>query len=337
MNSHIFRGLASLAIALSINSGWAKPAEKYRQFQLGGIAVSLSLERNTESSEKIDWPDEPVKLTSQAVTVNGKTINELLLNANIFPDVEAFTLVYTLNPKIRDLKKLTVATISIPKIDAGDKLKTAFANGVYALVTVELDRKQKFGLTVQKLSPLVDKVSKFESDRFQNQLARDTIVNSLKHSSEILDAIAEQFRERYGRPVPKIVLAELYAQAELLNNILSTNIIDKKKFDQNEQDKIREIESDLSKRSRAFKEVAAAGDPPPSWDTVEVTVKTVQSGKLIPNLRIWYIAKISRDPDTLGSFGMLSTDHPDAPAKGMIYEGDLLLLGRKRSVADTCD
>src|SRR6266436_3591512 len=123
MKSHIFTGLASLTIILSINHGLAKPLVKYRQFQLEGLAVSLALERQNENVERIDWPDEPVQLTSQSVLVNGKTINELLLGANIFPDVEAFTLVYKLNPEISDLRKLKVATIRIPKIVAETKLK----------------------------------------------------------------------------------------------------------------------------------------------------------------------------------------------------------------------
>src|SRR5689334_8990035 len=97
MNSHICTRLVSLTIILSINHGLARPLQKYGQFQLEGLAVTLALERQTENIERIDWPDEPVQLTSESVLVNGKTINELLLGANIFPDVEAFTLVYKLN------------------------------------------------------------------------------------------------------------------------------------------------------------------------------------------------------------------------------------------------
>ena len=122
MKSHRFAGLAALPILLFLNHGSARSAEKYRQVQLEGLAVTMSLEKHTEGIEIVDFPDETVQLTSQSVPVNGKTIHELLLDARIFPDVEAFTLVYSLNPETQDLRNLALARIRIPKVEHGAKL-----------------------------------------------------------------------------------------------------------------------------------------------------------------------------------------------------------------------
>ncbi|HXI26577.1 MAG TPA: hypothetical protein VNG71_22185 [Pyrinomonadaceae bacterium] len=328
MKSHIFSGLASLTLIFAIIPGSARPLEKYRQFQLDNLAVTLTLQR-PDNLERGDWPEEAVQLSSQSTAVNGKTINELLLAANFFPDVEAFSLVYKLNPEISDLRNLRISTIRIPKVDGGAKLRAVFANGFQVLVTVERERKQEFGRDVQTLLRSVDTVSKFGPEKFSEPLTRDVLVKSLKHISEILDEIARQFRERYGRPVPKTVLCELLAETRLLNSIIGPKTLDKAKFDQNEKEKITEIELNLIQKSKSFKEVAAPGDPSPNWNSVEVTVKTVRDGQLIPNLRIWYIAKLSRDPETLGSFGMLSTDKPDALAKGNVYEADYCFWAAK--------
>jgi hypothetical protein len=327
MKSHIFIGLLTFPLLLFLNHGAARSAEKYRQFQLEGLTVTLSLERHAETVEKANWPDEHIQLTSQSVTVNGKTIHELLLEANIFPDVEAFTIVYVLNPEIQDLRKLAVAQIKIPKVVHGAKLNLMFAQHFQVWLTVEKEKKQQFNDSVQKLLSLIETTSNFGTGKFESLEKREEFLRALKNSSEILEGIAEQVRERYGRTIPKVVLTELGSETQLLIGVLTAKAASTAKFDQRDFDKVKEVETDLKRKARIFKEVAAAGDPPTQYDSVEVSVKALQAGRLIPNLRIYFVPKFSRDPE--GSLGMLTTEKPDAPAKGRIYEGDYCFWAAK--------
>jgi len=259
--------------------------------------------------------------------VNGKTIHELLLDARIFPDVEAFTLVYSLNPETQDLRNLALARIRIPKVEHGAKLEVIFAQGFQVWLTVEKERKQKFRDSVQKMTTLIETVQKFGVDKFQNQAARDEFVNSLNRSSEILGGIAEQLRERYGRPIPNIVLTELYSETQLLVTVINAKATTTTKFDQRDQNAVKDVETDLIRKSRAFTEVAAAGDPSTQYTRVEVSVKTLQAGRPIPALRIWFAPKFSRD--AVDSFGALTTDRLESPAKATVYEGEYCFWAAK--------
>jgi hypothetical protein len=260
MNSPIFTGLALLAIVLSLNSR-PSASEKYLQVQYEGLSLTLSLEKHTETVEKAEWPDEPIQLTSQSVPVNGKTIHELLQAANIFPDVDAFNVVYTLNPNLKDLRKLAIAQIKIPKVASGPKLNAMFAQGFQVTLTVEKEKKQQFNDTAQKLATLRDSVSQLKVDKFESQTMRDDFIKRLTRSSEILEDIAEQVREKDGRPIPRIVLIEFNGEAQSLVQLMAAKVDSNTKFDQEDLNKIKDVEINLEQKSKAFVEVAAAGDP----------------------------------------------------------------------------
>ena len=318
--SYVFFTLRALIILTLLNRGYAEPPEKYRQTQLGGIAITMSLERRGEITEKADWPSETISLTSQSVAVNGKTVNELLLTAHIHPDVESFTLVYALNASIRDLRKLAVPQIIIPKVDGGAKLQTFFAQGFQVWLTVEKAKKQQFGDSVEKLIKLIETVSSpdFATVKFENKLTRNEIVGSLNRSSNFLEGIAELIRERDGRPIPTVVLRDLDAETQLLTKVITARATGTGKFGKEDEETIKDVETNLARKSRAFTETAAPGDPPTQFPTVEVFVKTVQAGRPIPSLRVWYAPKLAKDQPE--KFGMLTTDSLDSPAKATVYE-----------------
>jgi hypothetical protein len=328
MDSPIFTGLALLTIVLSLNSGLSAASEKYLQVQYEGLSLTLSLEKHTETVEKAEWPAEPVQLTSQSVPVNGKTIHELLQAANIFPDVDAFNVVYTLNPDLKDLRKLAVAQIRIPKVTRGPKLDAMFAQGFQVTFTVEKEKKQQFNDNAQKLATLRESISQLKADKFESQIIRDEFINRLNRSSQILEDIAEQVREKDGRPIPRIVLIELNGEAQFLVQLLAVKAEGNAKFDQEDLKKIKDLEIDLERKSRAFVEVAAAGDPSTQYPTVDVFVKTVQqSGGLVRGLRVWYAPKLAKQD--LHSFGLLTTDKENSPVQEKIFEGDYCFWAAK--------
>lgn len=117
---------ASLLLIPLLFTGYETPATNYQQVQLEGLTITITIERRSPRIEKADWPDESVSLVAESVPVSGKTIHELLKSAHIFPDVEAFAVVYALNPEMPELRELNISQIRIPKIRAGSKLEEAF-------------------------------------------------------------------------------------------------------------------------------------------------------------------------------------------------------------------
>jgi hypothetical protein len=162
------------------------PAEKYHQEQLEGLTITMTLEKRTPNVQRTDWPDERISLSSQSVPVNGKTIHELLKQVHIFPDVEAFTVVYALNPNIQELRELKVPQIRIPRLAGGPKLEAAFEGGFVVLLTAEKEKKQQFSENVRSVKTLVQDVSRFGPEKFQVASTRDSTINSLNSTAAIL-------------------------------------------------------------------------------------------------------------------------------------------------------
>ena len=327
MKSHIFAGVAAVPMLLFLNLGLARPADKYREVQIEGLAVTMSLEKRADRVEKAEWPDETIQLTSQSVSVNGKTIQELLLNARIYPDVESYTVVYALNPELQDLRKLSVSQIKIPKIEHGAKLEAIFGQGFQVWLTVEKEKKQQLNVSVRKLTTLTETAVNFKADRFENQAARNEFVRSLNRSTEILDGIAELVRERDGRTMPTVALEELYAETQLLITVISGKSTINTKFDQEELKAVKDVEVDLEQQSRTFKETASAGAPSTQPEKVEVSIKALKALRAVPGLRVWYVPKLSRNARQ--SSGELTTDNLDSPLKIMVLEAHFCFWAAK--------
>src|SRR2546421_502755 len=102
--------------------------DKVKQVQLEGLNISMTLKRRTPTTQQADWPTEPITLTAQTVSVNGKTIHEILRDNHIFQDVEAFSIVYALNPQLKKLSDLNVSQIRIPVVQGGAKLKATLGS-----------------------------------------------------------------------------------------------------------------------------------------------------------------------------------------------------------------
>lgn len=307
MKSHFSLVPASLVLLAIFVPVYDAPAGKYQQVQLEGLTITMTLEKRAPNVQRTDWPDEPISLTSQSVPVNGKTIHELLKEVHIFPDVEAFTVVYALNPDIQELRELKVSQIRIPKLVGGPKLEAAFKSGFVVLLTAEKEKKQQFSDSVQRVKTLVQDVSKFGPERFQVASTRDSTINSLNSTATILAGINQRIMQRFGRPITGEALSQLNADAELLNEMLSAKVATGAQVNKADQDRISALEKDVKLKGRAFSEVAA-GDAPDRYPEVKVIVKTLRAGSPILNLRIYYVPEASRGKESkVKSFGILSS------------------------------
>jgi hypothetical protein len=281
--------------------------EKYQGSQLEGLTITMTLEKRSPTVQKIDWPVESIVLSSQSVPTKEKTIHELLRENNIFPDVEAFNVVYGLNPEIQKLSDLKVHQIRIPVVRAGQKLEAAFAGGFMVFLTIDKESKERFNENVMGFTKLGQAVSGFSAEKFPDPTAKESITTSLNTISVALNGINKRLVQRFGRPIPTEALDQLNADTELLNGILSAKTSTGAPISKAEQAQIAAIEKDIRVKSRAYSEVAA-GEAPARWPEVKVIVKTLRQGQEIPSLRIYYVPEAHKNrADKARSFGVLSS------------------------------
>jgi hypothetical protein len=303
MKTHLFWVPLGLLILTIVT-----PAqERVKQARLEGLDISMTLKKRSPTPQQSDWPVEPVTVTAQSVPTGGKTIHELLRANHIFPDVEAFSVVYALNPQVQALSDLTATQLRLPVVQGGAKLAAAFNNGFTVFLTVDKELKERFDANVKKLSALVQTVSTFRTEKFQSEASRNETVTSLRNISETLNRINDRLIQRYGRPISTEALGQLNAEVALLNRMLGDKASPGALISKVDQDRINAVKQDLDVKKRAYIEVAAGGAPD-RWPDVTITVKTLKGGREIAGLRIYYAPIALKDEDSeIHPFGTLSS------------------------------
>jgi hypothetical protein len=320
MNIH----LSLMPLSLLFLTLFTPVQDKVKQAQLEGLNITMTLRKRTPTPQQADWPAETVTLTAQSVAVNGKLIHQLLMDNHIFPDVEAFSIVYALNPQIQQLSNLTVSQLRVPVVQGGAGLKADFGSGFMVFLTVDKELKDRFVANVKELTIATQSVSSFGPERFQSPADKESIVTSLKSISDTLNRIDDRIIQRFGRPIPTEALSQLNADVELLNRMLISKVSSEAKINKKEQDQIAAVERDISVKRRAFTEVAAGGAPE-RWPEVKVIVKTLKGSSEVPSLRIYYVPEALKEQSSeVHSFGVLSS-----PSTQSIPEADYCFWAAK--------
>jgi hypothetical protein len=294
-------------LCLLLLTVFAAVQDKSKQAQLEGLNVTMSLKKGTPAPQQAPWPAEAVTLTVQAVPVNGKTIHELLRDNYIFPDVEAFSIVYALNPQIQKLNDLCVTQLRIPVVQGGAKLTSAFSDGFMVFLTIDKELKEQFGSNIKMLTRLTQAASAFGAAKFQSPADRETAIASLQNISDTLSRINDRLVQRFGRPISTEALNQINAETALLNRMLNSKIPSDALITKSEQDQIAAVEKDINIKKRAYTEVAA-GRAPERWPDVFVTVRTLRQGREVPGFRIYYAPEALKGQDSeIQPFGVLSS------------------------------
>jgi hypothetical protein len=280
---------------------------------LEGARVTMSLAPRTAVKDEVAWPNEPIVLSVRSVPVKGRTIQELLRSNHISPDVEAYGLVYRLNRDLTNLNDLPVSEIRLPTVQGGRELERMLSNGYIIIVTVDVNAKQSFTQSVERLSTLIQDPSRLAASRFAHGEKATASIQSVNLVSDRLNRIGERVTQRYGPVIPAEALRQLDGETRHLNDILSAN----KKIGSSEYAFIDKVRKDVELKSRPFVE-AAAGEAPSRWPEVIVKVTTMKAGHEVPGLRILYVPEALRKyPAEFRSFGNLSS-----PSKESLPEAD---------------
>ncbi|PYP84489.1 MAG: hypothetical protein DMF61_19985 [Blastocatellia bacterium AA13] len=288
-----------------------------RQVRSHGMNITISLVRRNDRSEYKTLPNEPVNLEVESVAVGQRTIQEILTQNHIFPDVEAFGIVYALNPNREDLNLIKGLDILIPKVDGGAMLSNDFAKGYSVLLTLDKDLKTLFGVRIERFRASIATTSTLNPLRFLDSSVRTSLTESLRRISVRLGQIDDRIMGRYERPIPTTVLIQLSSEIQLLIDTLSDVNSSDRPIGKAILQQVDAVRNDVEIRADAFTYVAG-GIVPRAWPKVAVVVKTLHSGVAVNNLRIYYAPEALKDKtEEAHSFAVLSS-----PAVQRLFEAD---------------
>jgi hypothetical protein len=287
-----------------------KPAGAYqREVQLDGLSVSIDLVKSFPDGNlvRICWPEEVVTVDSTSVSVAGKTISELLRSNHIFPDVEAFGIVYSLNPDLKRLDRIDGARIRIPIIKGGESLRTLFGDGFQVLLTSDPRLKKEFSVEVAGLGRLTEQLANLETNKFFASDAKPRMISALNNVLSRLRGINTRIVQRASRPIPTEVVEQLLFETQSLNLALTKAVSTEQGIGRIEIPQVNEVAQDLEIKVRALTETAS-GSVPKRWPEADVIVRTLKQGQEVPDLRIYYVSEASKEkPEKARSFGKLSS------------------------------
>jgi len=295
MKHHFLFVRASLLLFVLAMGSREASAEKYRLVQLEGFPITISLEKRVPN-QQAEWPAEAIVLTTKSVAVTrNTTIHELLRANHIFPDVEAFSVVYALNPEVKKLSEPTVQQIVIPRIQNDESLQPFFNKGFFVYLTIYKEEKEKFTASVRDFRSLAATTLGFAPARFPDQASQAATFKSLTATQALLNGMNKRILQRFGPPITRSALNQLNGDLELLNEVLNKKVSSAERFDQTEQELVLAIEKDVRIKGRMFAETAA-GQAPDAWDgLVSVSVQTLNHGQQeVTGLRIYFVPEAQK-------------------------------------------
>jgi hypothetical protein len=315
----------ALACVLLASAGLAQQQSGplLRRQRLEGIEVTLSLAKRDAIRKPVPWPPGDFSLAVENTAAGKTTIQELLLARHVQPDVEAFSLVYALNPYVTDLEKLIEASeIRLPRIVAVDPLRAMLDGDTIVLVTVDMEAKDAFAQNVKTLIAATDELRQKGDAAFANAEIRKAIEPVIDLTADRLGKIATRVRQRSGRPLPADILGYLGSEAELLRQTITDATASKTPIGKKQQELIGEISEDVEVAATTFS-VTAAGEAPDRWPKARVTAHTLKDSKEAGGYRIYFVPKpLLKNEARFQSFNGLSS-----PAAGFVGEGQFCFWG----------
>jgi hypothetical protein len=244
-----------LAIA---NRCWSAPLETI----IAGRPVSASLVKADDLSPA-PWPDDGSKLTVEtAAAAANANIYDLLTANGIEPDVEAFTIVYDLNPSLMQIDPLpSGVSLVLPKIAGGDMIQETLRHGFLVMLTVDSGLRQELAKNTSDLQDLSARFASLSSDRFASPPTRQEMVSNIRALAGWFAHVQRTFLQRTGPPLRRQTLLGIRDEVVALNSVLSDIVGGHQKITPDDQEQINAIYKDIQGQIKKYDNVMA-GEPP---------------------------------------------------------------------------
>jgi len=277
--------IARLLVSLiSISSLALEPKET----SIAGRSVSAILVSADQNLSAAPWPNDRFELITTTITVQPDiSIFDLLIANYIEPDVEAFTVIYDLNPSLKKVDPLQAGTsLTLPKVSAGEKLERKLRDGYRVMLTVDAPLREEFTKSALNLQDLSTGFANLPVERFSSPPVREETVANVKGLTAWFAYIRQSFLQRTGPSLRRPTLQGIHDEAALLDSILSRILNDKKLVTQEDQSRINAIYRDIHHQMKKYDEVMA-GEPPLGAEQFEVVV-TIRAPKAPEEVQVFY-------------------------------------------------
>lgn len=233
------------------------------QGTLAGRMVSFAIV-NPQDLSPAPWSGANPHLVSSSIAVKGDDTIYTLLQANgILPDSEAFTLVYDLNPQLRDLKTLNgITSLQLPRVSPASDLRKMAAGGELARVSVDPEMRSRLNESTQILQNLVSSSVGVTSAQTQTELST---------LAKWYGEIDKSYRRRTGPPLRRQTLLQLNDEAIALNALLQAAVQAKRPLSSDDEAQIAAIYDDLQKVMLHYGQ-ALGNEAPKGEDACDVIV-----------------------------------------------------------------
>ena len=266
--------------------------------ELAGRTISMELVK-AEDLSPANWPGETLTLTTQVVVTKADdNIFKLLKSGGIYPDAEAYTLLYDLNPGLEKLAPLAPnLTVKYPKVVGDAEFQQMLKNGYLVMLTVDSKEKRQLRIDTDAIKELSARLEQLEPRRFADSAKRLETINFIRDSANWFEAINITTAQRKAPPLRKVTLVQIAHEAEVLRAILEQAVTYNKKLSVKDQTQISAVHQDLDQLLKNWDQTMALDLPPaePQFDVV-VEIKG-NDVKKIQTLRVYYVmAGLFRDP-----------------------------------------
>jgi hypothetical protein len=276
----------------------AQQASTPSETEIAGRRVVLTLVKAEDLSRQ-HWPSGDVKLTAEATDIRADgNIYSLLEAAGIAPDTEAFTVVYDLNPMLRDLKRLPAGThVVLPKITSRAHLLKMLHSGNLVQLTVDPTLRQYLNTSAESLQQVAQRFAQLPTDRFDSSDKGQAIQNKVATLAKWYAQIRRSFLRRTGPPLRQQTLLQMHNEADVLNLLLNQALQGSQRLSEGDQDQILAIYDDLELEMRKYWQVLA-NEAPKAEGLYKVVVNIKgQDTTLIDRLRVYYTVNgVFREP-----------------------------------------
>ncbi|MGA2099386.1 MAG: hypothetical protein ABSH39_24165 [Candidatus Acidiferrum sp.] len=173
---------------------------------------------NAQDLTPINFGTEEVVLAVKRQEIGSSAdIYKLLQTNGIAPDSEAFTLVYELNPSLRELKGLPPGTVlQLPRLASDSLIEKVRQAGGLAILTVDPDLRDALNRSGEVLQQSINSL-------LESSLPPTPSSDSLKGDLESLRLwyaqIKRSFLHRTGPPLRRDSLVQLRREADELNDV----------------------------------------------------------------------------------------------------------------------
>lgn len=274
--------------------------------------VSVSLYRPSDNARR-SLAKAPLILASLSVSSEVTSVQALLMRSHVYADADAISLIYALNPSLRDAQSLKPGeTIRIAEVKETQEAQSALLEGF--LFKIRYDSQMI--ARVVALRPNV-----------HDTVGAHAIPDCARSIAEDFDRIADHLEDR-DQPTNHEMLAQIDSEVLLLLRIFKSLPGDSGALTSADRASVCAVANDLSLKGKGFDN--SRGDDstfmrPPLARVLVNTYLNASDRKAVPMLRIYYVPEALQDePSETKQFATLSS-----PAESELPEADYIFWAMK--------